>query len=107
MKRLGFSLLFLGFIWIIYLVLFDFTAYQYTLTVYYEKSKLPEGEQISRKDSATALRNLALELKDRNRLVLLPGCLMLSGGLLAGCSSSKHGKVSTFSTKGSTSAPGS
>jgi hypothetical protein len=89
MRLLGIILLVGGFLWISYDAAVGFTEYQY-LRWMWQSQNLPAGETIQRTDAISAMRSLSLDLKDRQRLVLIPAVLMLAGGLVAGCSQRKQ-----------------
>ena len=81
MRALGFTLCIFGFLWIIQDCFGGFTSYQHTRWIH-SSQNLPPGETISREEGIKSSRELALDLKDRHRLILLPAGLMLLGGAI-------------------------
>lgn len=79
MRSFGFVLLLLGFLLIVVFSLEDFTMLQHTHWIQ-ESKHLGDIEVITHDDASTALRSLALKLKDAQRVVLLPATMMLAGG---------------------------
>ena len=84
MRALGYILLFGGFVWLTYDAASGFTEAQYTMWIGYSQRKLPPGDTVARRDAVGVMRRLCLDLKDRHRVVMFPGVLMLFGGLLIG-----------------------
>jgi hypothetical protein len=80
MKLTGLVLLLAGFAWLL-IEVESFTSYQHSLSIWQTQS-LPPGESIQRSDAASGMRELSLELNKRNRFALIPGSVMLAGGLL-------------------------
>ena len=83
MRAIGFTTLILGFLWIAQDCFGGFTSYQHTRWIHASQN-LPPGETITRQDGVKISRELALDLKDRHRLLLLPAGLMLLGGAILG-----------------------
>lgn len=67
MKKAGYILLVLGFLWIGYDVTMDFTRSQYMTWIVYVKTKLPEGDSISRQKASSLMKEMGLELRDRHQ----------------------------------------
>jgi len=84
MRVLGYVFLIGGFLWLVEDVAIGFTEYQYVAWVGFSKTNLPAGDPIARRDAINVMRDLCLNLKDRHRLSLVPGCLMVVGGLMVG-----------------------
>jgi hypothetical protein len=80
MKLTGLVLLLAGFVWLL-IEVESFTSYQHSLSIW-QTQNLPPGDSIQRSDAASGMRELSLELNKRQRFTLIPGCLMLAGGLL-------------------------
>ncbi len=83
MRTIGFTILILGFLWIVLDCFGGFTSYQHMRWIH-SSQNLPPGETILREEGVKASRELALDLKDRHRLILLPAGLMLLGGAILG-----------------------
>jgi hypothetical protein len=84
MRILGYILLVGGFVWLAYDGAIGFTDDQYIMWIRYSKTKLPPSDPVARRDAVGAMRGLSLDLKNRHRLVIVPGVLMLAGGLVVG-----------------------
>jgi hypothetical protein len=80
MKLIGLLFLLAGFVWLL-IEVESFTSYQHSLSIW-QTQNLPPGDSIQRSDAASGMRELSLELNKRHRFTLIPGCLMLAGGLL-------------------------
>ncbi|MEM8953487.1 MAG: hypothetical protein AAGD22_04975 [Verrucomicrobiota bacterium] len=78
MRWVGLGLVVLGFGWVLQDCFVGFVGWQH-LTWVSGLGNLPAGESIPREEAGDAMRALALELKDRHRMVLLPAALMLIG----------------------------
>ena len=81
MRTFGLTILILGFLWIVQDCFVGFTGYQHMRWMHTSQN-LPPGETIARADGITASRQLALDLKNRHCLILLPAGLMLIGGAM-------------------------
>ena len=81
MKNIGIALLLIGFVWIAWDAADGFVNYQYVSWIWHSQH-LPIGENIKRADAIAAMRELCLALKDRHQIVVIPACLMLTGGIL-------------------------
>jgi hypothetical protein len=81
MKRIGLGWLVVGFVWLLIDAVSTFNSYQHTRWIW-KSQNLPAGESISREAAVLGMRELSLDLKYRHRFILIPGCLMLAGGLL-------------------------
>ena len=81
MRTIGFTIFILGFLWIVQDCFGGFTSYQHMRWIH-SSQNLPLGETISREEGIKSSRKLALDLKDRHRLILLPAGLMLLGGAI-------------------------
>ena len=90
MKKAGYIQLVLGFLWIGYDVTMDFTRSQYMTWIVYVKTKLPEGDSISRQKASSLIKEMGLKLRDRHRLVIFPAVMMLAGGLMVGRTPKKN-----------------
>jgi hypothetical protein len=82
MRRLGITLLLVGFLWIAWDGTFDCEA-RYSTWIWHSKN-LPEGDLLSRTQVSNAMKDMSLSLY---RLVLLPALVMLAGGLMIAFSS--------------------
>ena len=80
-KRIGIGLLVAGFLWLLIDAASSFTSYQHTRWIW-QSQNLPAGDTIPRDTAVSAMRELSLDLKNRHQLVLLPGLVMITGGLL-------------------------
>lgn len=87
MKRIGLGWLVVGFVWLFIDAMSFFSSYQHVRWIW-KSQNLPPGASISREEAVSGMRELSLDLNDRHRFVLLPGCIMLAGGLLVFISSS-------------------
>ena len=83
MRTIEFTILILGFLWIVQDCFDGFTSYQHMRWIHTSQN-LPPGEMIKREVGIQTGRELALDLKDRHRLILLPAGLMLFGGAILG-----------------------
>lgn len=81
MRIIGLGFLVTGFAWLLIDTLFAFTSYQQSRWIW-QSQNLPGGDRIPRDVSISAMRDLSLDLKNRHRVILFPGCVMLAGGLL-------------------------
>jgi|AntRauTorcE11897_2_1112592.scaffolds.fasta_scaffold99636_1 hypothetical protein len=81
MKKIGLGLLVIGFVWLLIDAGSSFTSYQHTKWIW-KSQNLPAGDAVPRDVAVSAMRELSLDLNNRHRIVLLPGCVMLAGGLL-------------------------
>ena len=90
MRILGYVLLVVGFLWLAEDAAIGFTDYQYGAWIGYSKTKLPPGDPVTRRDAIGVMRELSQDLKDRHRVVLLPGCLMFAGGLIVGAAKKRE-----------------
>jgi hypothetical protein len=82
MKKLGVTLLVVGFLWIAWDAAVGFTDKQYTVWIW-QSQHLPAGDTLTRSQASAAMRELSLALKDMHRVVVIPALLMLVGGLMA------------------------
>jgi hypothetical protein len=81
MKRIGISLLVVGFAWLLIDAATSFTSYQHTRWIW-QSQNLPAGDSVPREAAVSAMRELSLDLKNRHRVVIKPAGMMLIGGLL-------------------------
>jgi hypothetical protein len=91
-KRIGIGLLVASFFWLLIDAASTFTSYQHTLWIWHSQN-LPKGDTIPRDAAISAMRDLSLALKDRHRIVLIPGLFMLTGGLLMFFARTANGRI--------------
>lgn len=83
MRVAGTTLLLLGYAWMVGDCVLFFGARQYGLA-HLHIGRLAELPTIRREAAARELTDLALELQDSHRILLIPGSMMLVGGLILG-----------------------
>ena len=81
MRILGITLLFIGFFWIVWDTTVGVSVAQYSTWMFYSKH-LPTGDVVTHQEASKAMAQLALALRDRQRIILVPACLMLAGGIV-------------------------
>ena len=69
----------------------SFTSFQHTRWIW-QSQNLPAGDLIPRDEVVSNMRELSLSLNNRHRLIAIPACLMLAGGLLIFISSATDRK---------------
>jgi hypothetical protein len=83
MRVLGVILMFFGFLWIAADIVV-FSGVQHGRWIW-QTQHLSDSELIGRDEASRAMREYGLALKNHNRVLLLPACIMLIGGLFAAC----------------------